>query len=656
MARPSAMNFFEHQDQARKNTFKLVLLFSIAVAAIIAGIYLVIRVLFFAEAEEAGPFKLWDPATFLGVAVAVLLVIGIASLAKTAQLRKGGSAVAAMLGGKLVSRNTIDAQQKRLLNIVDEMALASGVPVPQVFVMPGETGINAFAAGFSVNDAAVAVTQGALETLNRDELQGVIAHEFSHILNGDMRLNIRLIGIIFGILVIGIIGRIVMRTYFYSGSGRSRRSSGKKDSGGAAAVILLGLALMLIGYIGTLVGRLIQAAVSRQKEFLADASAVQFTRNPDGIGGALKKIGGYQGKSYVKAPAASQASHMFFGECLKPSFLSGIFATHPPLEQRIERLQPGFQQAQQATTRTRREAEAPTAAAALADAVVAGLAGGGAVRAKPEEVVARVGRVTREQVSLGASLHAAIPEVLRSAATTPDGAMRIIFALLLDADEEQRNKQMETLHRSVSEKEATLVLEWFAQMGSLPKSLRLPLVELALPALRQAEYKELSPFMNLVESLVMADGRITLHEFSLQFLLANSLLKSRGPARIAYRTLAPVRSNLTDLLTALAIAGNPGDEAAARRAFEAGVEHVTGLADFQPAFTYTESIAFGKIALALGRLSQTFPKIKEQCIAACAHTAFADRTVTIDEAELLRIVSLSLDCPLPPFLPEPAAA
>jgi len=654
MARPSAMNFFEHQDQARKNTGRLVLLFSIAVAAIIVGVYLVIRILFFAGTEETEPFRLWDPLTFLGVAAAVLLVIGIASLIKTAQLRKGGSAVAAMLGGQMIPRDTTNAQQRRLLNIVDEMALASGIPVPQVFLLPGETGINAFAAGYSVNDAAVAVTQGALDTLNRDELQGVIAHEFSHILNGDMRLNIRLIGIIFGILVIGIIGRIVMRSWFYGGGTRPRRSSGKKDSGGAAlAIIFTGLALMIIGYVGTLIGRLIQAAVSRQKEFLADASAVQFTRNPDGIGGALKKIGGYRERSYIKAPAASQASHLFFGECLKPNFLSGVFATHPPLDKRIERLLPGFEQEQQAVKSETRESAAPTAAAAFAGAVISGLAGSKNVQAKPEEVIASVGRVTQEHVSLGATLHQAIPEALHTAVATPDGAMRTIFALLLDADEAERRKQTDTLQRAISENEVALVLELFERMRSLPKTLRLPLVELALPALRQIKYEELSPFMNLIESLVMADGRITLHEFSLQYLLANSLLKSRGPTHVSYRSLAPIRSNLTDLLAALAIAGNPGSEPAANQAFIAGVRQVPGLADFKPLFEYREQIAFGNVARALERLSRAYPKVKEQCIAACAHTAFADRRVTIDEAELLRVVSLSLDCPLPPFLPEP---
>src|SRR4051812_14934448 len=260
---------------------------------------------------------------FLGTAVATLGVIGTGSFFKTLSLARGGRAVAELLDGRLVNSNSTDAHERKLLNVVEEMAIASGVPVPQVYVMDGEQGINAFAAGHSASDAAISVTRGAMTMLTRDELQGVIAHEFSHLLNGDMKLNLRLMGLIFGILCLTVIGRVLIRT------------SGKKNP-----LPLLGLALIIIGWVGVLFGRLIQAAVSREREFLADASAVQFTRNPSGLAEALKKIGGLAEGSQLQTNRAEEASHFFFANGLKSRFFG--FATHPPLIERIKALDPSF--------------------------------------------------------------------------------------------------------------------------------------------------------------------------------------------------------------------------------------------------------------------------------------------------------------------------
>ncbi|MGQ9592640.1 MAG: M48 family metallopeptidase, partial [Planctomycetota bacterium] len=338
------MNFFEHQERARKKTQLLVFLFALAVVGIGLGIYLTLLLVLGLARPEAEwtagapvvrsqPVSLWQPQLFFWSLGGTAAFVGLVSLFRTATLKQGGGVVARMLGGRLVSRDTRDLAEKRLLNIVDEMAIASGIPVPEVYVLDGESGINAFAAGFSTDQAAVAVTRGTLETLDRDELQGVIAHEFSHILNGDMRLNIRLIGILFGILAIAVTGRFILR----STAGRSSRR-GK----GSGAIVLLGLALMLIGYIGVVVGRMIQAAVSRQREFLADASAVQFTRNPHGIGGALLKIAQHLYGSALESPRAAEVSHLLFGEGSRPSFLASVFATHPPLEERVRRIDPSL--------------------------------------------------------------------------------------------------------------------------------------------------------------------------------------------------------------------------------------------------------------------------------------------------------------------------
>ncbi|MFY9341503.1 MAG: M48 family metallopeptidase, partial [Planctomycetota bacterium] len=328
MGGSSGMDFFGHQEQARSASKRLVFLFVLALAGIVTCVYVAAQLLLVATDNGRGGF--FDPAVFAVVAIGTLAVVGIAMLFKTAQLKSGGGKVAELLGGRAIEPGTHDPKERMLRNLVEEMAIASGVPVPDVFVLDDEAGLNAFAAGWSSADAAVAVTRGCLETLDRDELQGVIAHEFSHVFHGDMRLNIRLMGVLFGIVCLATIGRILVRTL--------GRGGGNKK-GGAAAIAMFGLCLMLIGWIGVLFARLIQAAVSRQREFLADASAVQYTRNPRGIGMALAKIGGLSAQ--LQSPHTEEASHMLFADGVR-RFIGGALATHPPLEQRIERVLPGF--------------------------------------------------------------------------------------------------------------------------------------------------------------------------------------------------------------------------------------------------------------------------------------------------------------------------
>jgi Zn-dependent protease with chaperone function len=336
-------NFFEHQDQARRNTRWLITFMALGVAAMGCSIY---ALLYFAQAWAVTRGELAQPAPgvdseLLGLCLGGTLVLVLcASAYRILSLRGGGARVAEMLGGRLISGNPEGVLEQRFVNVVEEMAIASGVPVPQVFVLDDEAGINAFAAGFSVDDAAIAATRGCLEKLSRQELQGVVAHEFSHVLNGDMRLNVRLMGIVFGIVSLAVIGRLMMRIV---GNSRITSSRGRKNGNGvAAAIFLFGLGIFLIGTLGELFGKLIKAAVSRQREFLADASAVQFTRNPEGIAGALKKIGGYSEGATVTSGAAEEASHLFFGDIHARSFLSGLFGTHPPLSDRISRIDPSW--------------------------------------------------------------------------------------------------------------------------------------------------------------------------------------------------------------------------------------------------------------------------------------------------------------------------
>src|SRR5262245_28890169 len=429
-----ATNFFQQQDSARRKTFQLVVYFVLAISILIALVYGLLLAL--------EPVSWWQPELLLLAALGVGLVVGGASAFKVAQLASGGQAVALMMGGEEVPGTTTDARQKRLLNVVEEMALAAGVPVPPVYVL-AEPGINAFAAGYAPGDAVVAVSQGCLNYLTRDELQGVVAHEFSHILNGDMRLNIRLIGLIFGIMALSIIGRMLM---FTSGG----RSSGRNDSRGG--MVLLGLGVFVLGLVGAFFGRLIMAAVSRQREYLADASAVQFTRNPDGIGGALKKIGGLAEGSRIENPQAAEAGHMFFANAFAGEGLAGLLATHPPLVERIRRLDPQFDgrfPEVRPGSVDREELEGSRRGSVPQFAGMPRLPGLPPVPLPvlgfADEAASRVGHVDPEEISCAQALHDGMPDVLRVAAQEPFSARALVYALLLDPRADLRDLQLTRL-------------------------------------------------------------------------------------------------------------------------------------------------------------------------------------------------------------------
>ncbi|MBK1859645.1 M48 family metallopeptidase, partial [Cerasicoccus arenae] len=331
------MDFFAAQDDAHSRTKLLIVYFVLAVISIIASLYLLCMVFYsYSSTPENQPTRwvLWNLPTLAGVSGFVVLLVGGASLSKIAQLKGGGGVVAKSVGGRKVDPGTRDPDERKLMNVVEEMAIASGTAVPEVYLLDKEDGINGFAAGYTPDDAAIAVTRGCVQRLSRDELQGVIAHEFSHILNGDMRMNIKLMGVLFGILLISIIGEGIMRAGFWGNVGARRDRDNKGN-----AIMLFGIGVMIIGYVGVFFGRLIQSAISREREYLADASAVQFTRNPEGIGGALMRIGG--AGSTVNHHHTSETAHFFFANALKSSF-GGAFATHPPLDVRIKRVMPNW--------------------------------------------------------------------------------------------------------------------------------------------------------------------------------------------------------------------------------------------------------------------------------------------------------------------------
>lgn len=624
------MNFFERQAQARRNSTRLVVLFALAVLGIVVAVDLVVLAM-------AGP----RPGPIVVATLATLAVIGLGSLFRIASLGAGGDKVAQQLGGVPVPEDTTDPNLRRLRNVVEEMAIASGVPVPRIYVLEHESAINAFAAGYSPSDAVVAVTRGTLDRLNRDELQGVVAHEFSHILNGDMRLNIRLIGVLFGILMIGIIGRKIL---FH---GRGVRGNG------ALAVFGLALVAIVVGSLGVFFGRMIKAGVSRSREVLADASAVQFTRQTQGIAGALKKIGGLEsGSQLARREEAEEVAHMLFGDGMG---LSGLFATHPPLLQRIQALEPGFRPEQL----TRLQATwLSTPPDGMQEDVALGLVPpgelpqvGSALAVTPPMVAAQVARPHDDDYERAHTLVMSVGDSLHNVATHRDAVMPLVLALLFDGDAGVRAKQRTEIVGRLGTAIATEA-EHLQQthLLTLHPMLRLPLASMAFPVLRRRPRPEIGAFLDTVHAMVHADDHVSLFEYCLGQLLEVQLREALDPARHARfgrRKPGNVKQEFATLLSVVAWAGNPGDRAAAQRAYLAGMQRVLPR-DHVPYTPPTRGVlALDDVWEPLDALD---PLAKQVLVEAITAAVSHDGQVSVAESELLRTICGVLHCPLPPTL------
>lgn len=658
-----ATDFFDHQLVAKKRTSLLVGYFVMAVVLIILSVYTVVTGCLLAASKDQGAEALWDWGRLALVAAGVGILVVSGSLYKIATLREGGAAVARLLGGELVNPSDATPAQRRLLNVVEEMAIASGTPVPSVYVLPEEVSINAFAAGYEPGDAVIGVSQGSIDHLTRDELQGVIAHEFSHILNGDMRLNLRLIGLLHGILLIALVGYFIVRVMGESSSTTRRSDSkdGDKGGNGAFAFLLLGLGLMAVGYVGVFFGRLIKSAISRQREFLADASAVQFTRNPDGIVGALKKIGGLAAGSLIRSPNAEQASHLFFSAGVP--FWAQMMATHPPLVERIRRIEPTFDgvfptiDADAVVPISPAESRVPPLPR-FAPEVVPPRVGDrrvgpapAEIRLDPQQAVASVGAPSREHVAFATALLSALPDSLAETAREPFGARSVIYALLLDQDPGIRNSQVRLIADHSAPGTAEEVLRVAPLIDALDDRARLPLADMAMPALRRLSSRQYASFRELIEPLIRADQRRSLFEFTLQRMLLRHLdrhFEQRPPAAIRYQSLEPLIPDCVRILSTLSRLGGRS-EAEAHQDFAQGVQAL-GWDPSSARLAPVEECSMVAIDRALDHLALAAPPIKRQILDACATSIAADGLVTIAETELLRAIADSLDCPMPPLL------
>lgn len=650
------MNFFESQDKVRKNTVLLALLFGLALVSLIVMTNLLVMGVFgYLNSEQLqngeSLLEQMDWQTFAGVSVAVVVLVLAGSLYKIMLLSTGGKVVAEALGGQLIPQNTNNLQQRKLLNVVEEMAIASGTPPPPVYLLTQEAGINAFAAGFSPRDAVIGVTQGTIDHLSRDQLQGVIAHEFSHIFNGDMRLNIRLMGALNGILIIGLAGYYILYASSFSRRGRGN----SKNSGG---ILALGIGLMVIGFAGTFFGGLIKAAVSRQREYLADASAVQFTRNQDGIAGALKRIGGLKLGSKLESPAAPEISHAFFAQGVS-GFMEGLAATHPPLKKRILRIDPQwdgkFDTADKIDSNQDTGMDHGQGASKKANMTQdqfgntgnknIPLATGAAI-AHVAAAINQIGNPATETIEHARSLLAELPIVIKDAAREPYGARALMYSLVLDAGQVVRDQQLAHLNVNADEGVFALSQKLSPLLLGLEIKFRLPLIDIAIPALKQLSLKQYQVFRDNLTTLIAMDSRLDLLEWSLQNILFTHLdgqFFKRVDTTTRYSNVKQLKQETELLLSVLAYAGQP-EQSAIEAAFAAAVQtlEVGGLQ-----LMAKSAINVTELDNALQKLQKLKPLLKQQLLQACAASIERDQQIAPVEIELLRAFADALGCPMP---------
>lgn len=651
------MDFFEHQEQARKKSGVLVFYFVLAILGIVGSIYLVAVLVSGWQGERYHLRSLWNADIFLPTAIGTVAVILLGSGYKVMQLSGGGAVVAKELGGRRVDQRTTDFEERKLLNVVEEMAIAAGMPVPEVYVMDNEEGINAFAAGRTPSDAVIGVTRGTIKFLSRDELQGVIAHEFSHIINGDMRLNMRLIGLLFGILFIAMIGQMMMR-----GAANSARYSRSREGGGnALAFLVIGLAVMAIGYIGLFFGKLIKAAVSRQREYLADASAVQFTRNPDGIAGALRKIGGLTQRSSLRTPMAEEASHMFFGDCHLRSAVSSALATHPPLDARIKRVDPTWDGKfpkvtlpdissgrEQVGARSGQGGQSRGSGGAIALPGFPDIAMGGISNLTEAEAFQSMSNLSGEQVAFGESVHAGLPTEWLEAVHSEAGAQAVVFALLLAQDDDLRSAELERLSHATDPKTYRETVELHAAFADLHSSIKLALIDLAIPTLKRLGASEYSRFHNIKQQLIESDRQVDLFEFTLLKIIDRYLVQQSPPA-IKYRKIDDLHDEASVLITTLAQLGSRDPDQVAT-AFRAGSSLIEEEAGRPLNIKSAEECGLGQIDAALKKFERSTPLVKKRLLFAAGKTVMADKMLSSDEAELIRAIADAIGSPIPPFV------
>lgn len=651
------MDFYRYQDQAKKLSGRLLFLFfaglvSLSAALTFAGLLLWKMTSQVVYINTDSQFWHWYILGNIGILAVLILITAL----KYSSLCKGGRVVAEALGGRYVHVNTQDPGDRRLRNVVEEMALASGTPVPSVYVMDDEPGINAFAAGMSINDAVIVATQGAISYLSRDELQAVIAHEFSHIQHGDIRLNQQLAALIGSLMFLGELGR-----WLSQGTGRRHHIGSSSQGKGNSALPLFGLTLMLLGAAGTVWGRLMKSALNRQREFLADASAVQFTRYSAPLADALKKVGGHRYASLVFHPQAETFSHLFFSQGLTQNF-RGWLASHPPLQERIRRLDPEWDGQYYANLLPVMDEEpAPSLPNSFVAAVqqkangnqdLAAMLLAQSALASNQWEMPKQPKPTPDELPLTTGAEPVLydptavsdwlpklPAPLVTAARGAFDARLLIYRLVLASDLTTRLKQRHLLGQ---EESAVLALTQYA----IPSGLQLALVELAIPALKELTMDQYQQFHDQLQALIQADQKTSFHEWLLYRMLTHQLhphfSQTKRPA-IQYREITEVTAALEIWFSYLAQLNSSNQQAE-----EVFAVYTAPLAMPGPLKLQAEQPSQEALGTALDQLQLSSPAIRFRFMQALINAIEQDGQICEQEAGIFQMLSYCLDCPLPP--------
>jgi Zn-dependent protease with chaperone function len=592
------MNFFEQQDRSRQATKILIGLFIAAVVFTGICVYFAVMLTIGVKMNAGKNFNLWDIRIFCSTIILTGLIMGGVSWSKINQLQAGGAIIAADLGGTRVFPEIATSEEQQLLNIIEEMAIAATMAIPPVYILQNELGINSFAAGFTINNAVIGVTRGCLDRLNRDELQGVIAHEFSHILNGDMAMNIRLTGMLQGILSLQLVGRIL----------------GCVASGSNNPIQSLASFLQIIGCSGFVSGRLIQSAICQQRELLADASAVQFTRNADAIASAMAKIDDFG--SFLSSPYAETNNHMFFAPAIdfKFRFLDSMFSAHPPFAQRTQIVQ-------------------GTGKKLGTKIVVNG------------QTVPTFNPIISQTKIDDSNLDVDTATVQIDTATPIGeyGTLAYLYALLLDQD--RTAAQLTYL----AQLEEPAVIEQIEQMKSvvevIPPHQRLTNLDRQVTKIRDTVHapRLLKCAYGMVDLLPADNWQTTL----VYLVLNHRLAPTNGTSAEIYQSIEDVWPEMLNILGTLARLTNtkPQD---IEYSFEASLMRLP--ASHSRSAKLPAAITWRELQTDLAKIAVSTPKIKQALIAACLEILNQQRYLPVDGADLMRSIAILLDCPIPPRL------
>ena len=655
------MNFFEHQDLARKKSFFLGLLFTLALFLIASSTSVIAYLILHNAGLTALPFTNWvtsrDCVSVFGI---TLIIIAGGSFYQLLNLTKGGEAVAKMARGRKVDMNSSEPNEQVFINVVEEMSIASGTPMPSLYIMDHEQSINAFVAGYEPTECVLVITQGTLTALTRNELQGVIGHEYSHILNGDMRINVRLIAILAGILLFGQIGQFLLR----SSTNRSRFSrsssySNKSNNKGVALILFIGLAMIIIGYIGLFCGRVIKAAISRQREFLADAASVQFTRNPEGIASALYKIANTNNGSHLASTYhAEDINHLCFSESVKMS-LSGLLASHPPLPDRISAIDKSFlvrfrarknvqsNKTQQQANST--EQYSSTMGLLEPNTIQSSFSGNNASTSNPSgPFKLPVGEVSPDHLDYAVSLLASIPTATRAFSHDPEKAKTLLLYLMIN--ETASEHHADVINQLSAEGKALITAGAAPNIKSLiqgiTKAQRMPMIEMAIAAIKRQDQDQKQRFIKDLVTIANADSKLTFVEFSLITLIKQQLSPLHGKKiKSKYHSYKNVTQEIALIIKLFSTASSQ-NKALRKKRFGHAMQ------SFSKAIEWENTLKGNaeNISHALNKLRYISPLLKQPFLEACAECVMADQVVNTREYELLRLVATVIDCPMPPLI------